>query len=233
MLREKLTLVAAPIKRAPSLATQVYEAILDSIVSGQREPGARIVVEHVAEQLGVSPTPVREALARLLQEGLISETATGKLQVVPLTPRYVADTFFVRGALEGLAAELAAPRISAAQLALLHAALVETAAALPAGDVTVYAATDALLHRTICDVANNAVLAREIQMLQFHVDYIRGYSQRQAGEHLRLSHDEHVRLLAALSLHDGLAAREAMETHIRNASARIAQLIDFPLARTS
>lgn len=217
----------AQIKRAPSLASQVYEAIRASIVTGQREPGGRIVVEHLAAQLGVSPTPVREALARLTQEGLIAETAAGKLQVVALTPRYVADTFLVRGALEGLAAELATPRLDEARLAALRSALAKTATALAADDPAPHIATDALLHRTIIEAAGNDVLARELQALQVHVDYIRGYAQRHVGEHMRLSHEEHVRLLAVLARRDPPAARQAMERHIRDTSARITRLIDF------
>lgn len=218
------------IRRLPSLVSQVYDALRDSIVGGQRLPGERVVVERVAAQLGVSPTPVREALARLLQEGVIREVVTGRLQVVPLTPRYVSDTFLVRGALEGLAAELAAPQLTAAQLARLRDALAATTAALAVGDTAAHIATDALLHRTICAAADNDILARELGALQIHVDYIRGYAQRHSGEHQRRSHEEHVHLLDALAGRDPAAARRAMERHIRDTSARIGCLINFDAA---
>lgn len=188
------------------------------------------MVDRLAAQLGVSPTPVREALARLLQEGVVQEVIPGRLQILPLTPRYVSDTFLVRGALEGLAVELAAPQITAAQLARLRDALAATAAALAAGDTTAHVATDALLHRTICEVAGNDILARELGALQIHIDFIRGYAQRHSGEHQRRSHEEHVHLLDALAAHDPATARHAMERHIRDTSARIIRLIDFDAA---
>lgn len=223
--------VATPqIRRLPSLASQVYDALRNSIVRGQRPPGERVVVERVAAQLGVSPTPVREALARLLQEGVVCEVTPGRLQVVPLTPCYVSDTFLVRGALEGLAAELAAPRIGEEQLARLREVLAATAAAFAAGDTSAHIATDALLHRTICAAAGNDILARELGALQIHIDYIRGYAQRLGGEHQRRSHEEHVELLDALAGRDPATARGAMERHIRDTSARIVRLINFGAA---
>jgi DNA-binding GntR family transcriptional regulator len=221
------------IHRRPSLSSQVYDALTANLTTGKLEPGERIVVEHIADQLGVSPTPVREALARLVQEGLIGEEATGKLRVVPLTESYVSDTFHVRSALEGLAAELAALQIPGPQLAALRTAVSETGAALARGDYDVYMETDTYLHRAICDAAGNHVLARELQALQIHIDYIRGFSKRHSGEHLRQSHQEHLYLLDALDARDPVAARRAMEQHIRGASTRISQLINFQDTRQS
>lgn len=215
------------IRRLPSLASQVYDSLRAEIVGGRLPAGGRVVVERVAAQLGVSPTPVREALARLLQEGVICEATPGRLQVVPLTSRYVTDTFLVRSALEGLAAELAAPCITAAQLDSLREALKVTATAFASGDATAHGATDALLHRTICAAAGNGILARELGALQIHVDFIRSYAQRRNGEHQRRSHEEHVQLLDAFVRRDLVAARNAMERHIRDASARIVHLINF------
>lgn len=215
------------IKRSPSLSSRVYEAIRDRLISGRHAPGERIVVDRLAEQLGVSPTPVREALARLLQEGLVREVAAGRLQVVPLTPRYVSDTFLVRGALEGLAAELAVPRLTDAQLTSLREALAATEAALAQGDTTVHVTTDALLHRLIGEAAGNEMLSRELGTLQVHVDFIRSYSQRHEGEHMRRAHEEHLALLEALTCRDRAGARSLMEKHIRDTSARIARLISY------
>src|SRR6185312_5577399 len=98
-------------------------AVCDGIISGALLPGQHVVLERLARDLGISPTPVREAVARLVNEGLIVEGPNRKLHVAPLTPRYVRDTFWVRSSLEGLAAELAASRISDADLATLGEAL--------------------------------------------------------------------------------------------------------------
>jgi DNA-binding GntR family transcriptional regulator len=217
----------SPINRQPSLSAQVYAALTKRIASGAVEPGERIVVERIAEQLGVSPTPVREALARLIQEGLIEEEANKRLRLVPLTQGYVFDTFFVRGALEGLAAELAAQRITKAQLSTLEEAVGKSAQALPNGEFDVYVQSDLLLHTTILQVADNLVLARELHALRSHVDYIRGYSQRKADDRHQHSQEEHERVLAALVLRDAGAARQEMEQHIRNIGQRVVQLTNF------
>ncbi len=215
------------IHRQPSLASQVQAALRDDIAMGKLARGERIVVERLAEQLGVSPTPVREAVACLLQDGLICETADGKLQVVPLTRDYVLDIFLVRSALEGLAAELAATRMSLADLATLQERIKSTTTALAHGDYDVYAATDLGLHRLVRTAAGSLSLSRELQALEVHVAYIRSYSQRHVGDHLSLSHQEHGILVEALVRHDPRAARSAMEQHIRQSGERIAHLIAF------
>jgi len=215
------------IRRQPSMTSQVRTALCEDIANGTLIRGERIVVERLAERFGVSPTPVREAVAGLIQDGLIGETFEGKLRVVPLTRDYVLDTFAVRSVLEGLAAELAATRITAADLATLSQALQDTTAALTQGDYGVYMTTDMLFHGLIGTAAGNPVLAHELQSLQVHVAYIRGYAQRHAGEHMARSHQEHGQVVAALASRDPIAARQAMEQHIRQSGARIAQLIAF------
>src|SRR5919206_5268671 len=114
------------IQRGPSLAMQVHDALLEQITTGRLEPGERLIIERLADQLGVSQTPVREAVARLIQEGLTTEAANGRLQVISLTEQYVRDTFLVRSALEGLGTELAAPRLSEADLTALQTLMVDT-----------------------------------------------------------------------------------------------------------
>jgi DNA-binding GntR family transcriptional regulator len=215
------------IRSPANLSQHVYDAVTAGIATGDVRPGSRVVVEHLAEQLGVSQTPVREALGRLITEGLILECGSGRFQVVPLTRSYVADTFLVRGALEGLAAELAAPRFAETRLAELAAAFEDVGAALRRGAADVYVRFDDTLHRSIYETADNAVLLRELRPLQIHVDLIRCYSHHLAGEHISLSHNEHGAIVGALRARDARRAREDMEAHIRNAGRRIEQLIDF------
>ncbi len=215
------------IQRSLSLATQVYNVLRENITTGRLAPGERIVIDRLAEQLGVSAIPVREAVARLVQENLITEGPNRRLQVIALSEQYVRDTFLVRSVLEGLAAELAAPRISEVNLVTLRQLLAETAIALAEGGFDVYVRADASLHGLVAEAADNIVLTSELHSLQPHIDLIRSYSQRNTGIHLQKSHQEHLQILEALENRDAMAARQAMEQHIRNASARIVQLIDF------
>lgn len=215
------------IQRSPNLAEQVYNALRQDIIGGQLTPGQTVVIEHLAAQLGVSPTPVREALARLLQKGLITQVTNGKLHVIELTEQYVREVFLVRGALEGLAAELACEHITDAQLATLRQMMDDTTAALEQGDYRVYSQTDAKLHQLIKEIANNTVLNNQLEAIESHIEFIRGYSQRHAGWHVSMSHQEHLRLLQALVSRDPQASRVGMEQHIRGASERIIRLLDF------
>jgi len=219
--------VGARVRRGPTLVQQVYEAICQDLVTGRLAPGQRIVLDRLAAELGTSPTPVREALARLIQEGLIVAGPDGRLQVIDLTPEYVLDTFAVRAALEGLAAELAANRIDERLLRRLQQVIDEATAALADDRYEVYAQADDFLHRSVAEAAGNRVLQRNLKMLRVHVDFILGYSHRNIGDHLRASHTEHLRILAALRAGDPAGARRAMEDHIRAAGRRIAELIDF------
>lgn len=222
-----MTPVGARIRRGPTLVQQVYDAICQDLVSGRLAPGQRIVLDRVAAELGTSPTPVREALARLIQEGLIVAGPNGRLRVIDLTPDYVLDTFAVRAALEGLAAELAATRMDERLLRRLQQVLNEATGALAEGRYDVYARADDFLHRSVAEAAGNQVLNRNLTMIRVHVDFILGYSHRNVGDHLRASHAEHLRVVAALSARDPAGSRRAMEDHIRAAGQRIARLINF------
>jgi DNA-binding GntR family transcriptional regulator len=222
-----VTTAMRSVRRAPTLATQVHEAILELITGGHIAPGERLVMERIAEQLGVSQTPVREAAARLVQEGLAVEAASGRLHVVALTESYVRDVFMVRSVLEGLCVELAAAQVTPADLEPLNQLLLETSATLPSGDHRAYARSDALLHSLMVERAGNRVLVRELQTLNPHIELIRGYSQRIDGAHLRASHQEHLQILGALQRGDVPRARFAMENHIRRALERIAGLVQF------
>jgi DNA-binding GntR family transcriptional regulator len=215
------------IARGPNLVTQTYEAVCDGIISGVLAPGQRIVLERLARDLGISPTPLREAVARLVNEGLIVDGPNRKLHVAPLTPGYVRDTFWVRSALEGLAAELAASRIRDADLNRLGSALDDATEALESHDLAVYVRGDEFFHRLIAEAADNSALQRELDALKPHVAYIRGYSQRQIGDHVVKSHGEHLETFGYLRHRDAAQARRSMEIHVRNTSERIVRLIEF------
>lgn len=217
------------VRRSPSLALQVHAALRELITSGRIQPGERVVIKRLAEQLGVSQTPVHEAVARLAQEGLIVEAASGSLHVVELTDQYVREVFLVRGALEGLCAELVTPLIRAEDLAALRTQMNDTAASAVRGDHRPYTRSDLNLHQLVIAATTNQVLARELQSLQPHIDMIHSYSKRAEAEgaHLLMSHQEHLQIIAAIADRDGARARYAMEQHIRSAGERIVKLITF------
>jgi len=218
------------VQRGMALSTQVHAALADSIATGRIAPRERLVLDRIAEQLGVSPTPVREAINRLIQDGLIEDAGNGRFHVVGLTAAYVIDTFAVRGALEGLAAELAAPRISAAHLAALRQGLIDIDETVDRGEYEVFASLDNALHQIIRDAAGNLVLSRELRPLQIHIGLIytyvnETYSRPQLAEYVQRSHAEHKRIVAVLAERDPGLARETVEQHVRDAGERYAGLI--------
>jgi DNA-binding GntR family transcriptional regulator len=218
------------VQRGTALSSQVHAALAESIATGRIAPRERVVLDRIAEQLGVSPTPVREAINRLIQDGLIEDAGNGRFHVVGLTPEYVINTFGVRGVLEGLAAELAAPRISTDHLAALRQALTDIDTTVDRGEYEVFASLDNSLHQIIRDAAGNPVLSRELRPLQIHIGLIfahvnETYSRQQLAEYVQCSHAEHKRIVDVLAARDPRAARETVEQHVRDAGERYAGLI--------
>jgi len=223
------------ITRRPNLSSQVYDSIRESIVTGVFRGGTRLIVDKLATQLGVSPTPVREALARLEQEGIVEEAGPGRLRIVRLTERYVLDTYWVRAALEGLAAELAATRLQPDDLVALRRLSDAASASIAAGNGRGYATADQEIHRLIIATAANPVLARDLEMLQSHIGYIRDYSHKHPGQHLAEASTEHGPIIEALTAGDATLSRTLMELHIRKSAERISHLVSDidPAAETA
>jgi DNA-binding GntR family transcriptional regulator len=149
-----------------ALPSGAYDQIRQSIVEGRYPPGSRLVEQRLAEQLALSRTPVREALRRLEAEGLVvSERNRGSV-VRPVTARDVEDLYDLRVRLESLAAERAAERATAADLAALTQAVEDFDAAVPGaagGDldgVRRLAAANKRFHDGVLAAAGNHRLSR-------------------------------------------------------------------------
>jgi len=227
-----MTIVDKSVQRGVALSRQVHAALVESIATGKMLPSERVVVERVAQELGVSPTPVREAINRLIQEGLIEDDLNGRFHVVGLTPDYVIGTYMVSAALEGLAAELAAPRISDEHLVALRQALADAEGVIERGEYELFTSRNTSLHQIICDAAGNSVLSRELRTLRIHIGLVFAYangidSREQLAEYDQRSHEEHIRVVESLAGRDPRAARELMERHVRDAGVRCANLIDL------
>lgn len=212
-----------------SLSNQVYDAIRQSIMTGSLRGRERLVVERLAQELGVSPTPIREALARLRQDGIVEEVAPGRLQVVPITRQYVLDTYWVRSALEGLAAELAAMRMSREDLAALELQVQAAADAIKRGAPGAYEEANQHLHWSIVLASGNHVLIRDLEAFQSHIGYIRDYFLHLTADRtdrLAQANVEHAQILESLATRDTVQARRQMELHIRNSAKRLGEVVE-------
>lgn len=215
------------IRRAPSLTMKIYDALSERIMDGQLRPGDPIIIEQVAVQLGVSPTPVRESLARLAEQGVITKGQNGRLAVVRISTDHVRDVYQVRGALEGLAAELAAPRITPRDVVTLRVALDDILAMVDQGEYQQYIAAADDIFGVILQAANSRTLTRELAVLRLHTGFVRSMTKRFIRDYVQVIHDELQVVVDALAAADPIAGRWAMETYLRNSGERVAQLIQI------
>lgn len=224
---------AADERRA--LVDKLAATIQARVLSGELASGTRLRQEALAEEFGVSRTPVREALRKLQASGLVELRPNRGAHVRGLSPREIRDAYEVRAELEGLAAELAAVRIRHEQLDRLHEAQAQFGDAL---EHTVHARAQShepedeeiarwgrandLFHQVILEAAGNDVLARTLGRL--HRGFPRDLSRivlRESTTLLRDNVHEHAAILAALERGDAAGARELMVNHVRRAGGLV------------
>ncbi len=218
------------------LSAGIYERLFELIVAGEFPVNARLPSEtDLAQRFGASRPVVREALARLRDDGLIvSRQGSGSyvkrrpdqavLQFVPVGS--IADIqrcFEFRVGLEGAAAALAAVRREEDDLANIQAAFQELEDCIRTGQLGVDA--DEHFHRAIAEATHNQYHVSVQVSLQPHIAFgmtlTRNLSLRRAAERLRLVQDEHLAIMKAIERRDAKGARAAMETHIDNARRRM------------
>ena len=224
---------SAPARRTV-LTDAVYDALLARLMDHTMEPGDRIGIDQVARDLDVSPTPVREALARLESEGLVQKTPLKGYRASPLLDAAgFADLFEMRLLTEPYASARAAERVDASVLARLEesAAVMQQFAEASSDDsdrtgsdrveaFKVFALEDGRFHQLIADHCGNTLLAEGIARLRAHRHLYRLYfTEGIAAETAR----EHERILAALRTGDATAAEAAMRTPLACSQRRIEQ----------
>ncbi|WP_457637974.1 GntR family transcriptional regulator [Oceanithermus sp.] len=196
----------------PALVRQAaYEKLKQLIVSGNLQPGERLSEPALAEALGVSRTPVREALQRLAQEGLVEMRPGRGAWVRVLKPREVAEVYEVRALIEGEAARRAAERSNEADLARLEVALDELEQADPA-DYAAQIAADARFHALLVAASGNRVLEQVFHDLDAALALTRQFSRdfNQTPQ----TRQQHRAITAAIARGDAEAARAAAVLHV-------------------
>jgi DNA-binding GntR family transcriptional regulator len=210
------------IPRRQILTDDTYDVITSLLLSHRIEPGERINIDALSRMLGVSVTPVRETLARLESEALVTKQPLVGYTATPLlTPDQVCDMYEVRLALESLAARQAAQRSSNAQLDEI-----EAAAGSPTGveEHLLVATGDERFHRAIGQAAGNECLRVALARLHSHLHLYRLYRNAKVVQEATLH--EHELIVDALRRRDPDAAERAMRTHLEESRARIVELIE-------
>lgn len=204
-----MPLSPAPVARG-LLRDDVHARLQDAIVDGSLAPGEQLRDGELAERLGVSRTPVREALLELAQVGLVQATPGRSTVVAPLEEAAVRDAQAVVGALHALAVRAAVPRLTAAQLNEMRAANAAFRAALSQRDVNGAMEADARFHRVALEACGNAaaiaVIARYEPVLR-RVERLRFASHEGAA-----SAERHDRLIALCAAGDADGASRLAES---------------------
>lgn len=172
---------------------EVYKTLLDAISDGTLPPGSRVKQEDIAEQLNVSRSPVLQALRLLKKDGLLEEAPGRGLVVVRLDPVRIGHLYHVRGALDALAARLAAEH-----RAELPPALIETGRAAAAGsDVKAMIDADEAFHHAIYEASGNPLILESAALHWIHLRRVMG-AVLQQGTVRASVWDEHEAILKAI-----------------------------------
>jgi DNA-binding GntR family transcriptional regulator len=191
----------------------VFAAMREAIVKGELKPGERLMEVQLAEEMGVSRTPVREAIRKLELEGLVVMVPRKGAYVAGLTLKDAANVFEIRGSLEGLAAALAAERITEEEINDLDRVLEDIAKAGEKGDVDTIIKKDMEFHQKLFSATRNERLAQIISNLKEQIDRFRIKSFTNP-KRLKSVILEHKKILDAIKNGDAENAEKLARDHI-------------------
>jgi DNA-binding GntR family transcriptional regulator len=208
-----------------SLAGQAYHEILRAIVVGELEPGARIRDVDLGARLGVSRTPVREALRRLVDDGLVETAPDAYTRVTPLAAADAEAAYPVVAALQALGARLGVPRLSDGDVAQMERLDRERGVALAARDVVGAIDLDDRFHAVVLDAAGNAELQRALDRLMPKVRRLDLLHFGALADRADESRHDHDALLRACRARDAETAARLVEESYLRLGARVAQIL--------
>lgn len=216
-----------------SLKSEVFSLLHERIVAGEYPPGTWLRQSEIAEELEVSPTPVREALDQLVAEGLAQQIPYRGVRVPKLTDEEIADAYVLRLLLEVTTARLAAHNISSKQAKALRSLVEQTNDLLKPADIRRYRQLNWQIHRLIGSAGGNPLLARVhgIALNRFP-DWMLYENLLHKPDELRASlegeYREHVALVdAVVSRETELAAEEARK-HLHSIRREIVSSLGVP-----
>jgi len=207
-----------------TLSEQVYGAILGAIIERRVEPGERLMLDDLAQQLRVSRTPVRDALSRLAAEGLVEPTGRRGFRVTAPTAADLIALYDMRLMCELYAAEKGIGNVTPAFLVRLEELANDCARLARSADPTdrlVLSLRDRKLHNGIISLGQNPKLSELYERLNIHMHSLRASASHAAtGGVEELYVAEHAAIIAALRDGDVAAAKQSIRLHILNAQAR-------------
>ncbi len=209
-----------------SLGSQAYQEVKAIILEGRIAPGKKLKEGDLAKALGISRTPIREAINRLAKEGLLEIFPQRGAYVVQFTEKDVFELFLIRENLEGLAARLASQRMTQSSLAKLESCTQGFREPFGDKDVQRYAREDFKFHQSIVNLSD---AQRLIQLVSSLHDHIRIYrlTTRGVADKMKSSLAEHRQIIEALGKGDPEESDRCMRQHIRRVRDGVMENIQF------
>jgi DNA-binding GntR family transcriptional regulator len=212
----------------------VYDALLDAIVHGRLAPGARLVLDDLAEQLKVSRTPIRDALARLTSEGLVQRVGRKGFTLTTLSPREMNHLYDVRLMCELYAVENGIANATPALLAEMTELAEAGFRALRSANPLTASLKDREFHRLLVSLGRNPKLTDLVEQLSIHIQTLRVRPGQEKLEQQRKHyHQEHLAIVKAIRARDVAAAKEAVRHHIVAASHRAVAALEASTSAAS
>lgn len=206
--------------RPTALTDWAYATIKQAILSLEFPPGFQLPIDELAERMCTSRTPIREALLRMEREGLVRVVPRVGFFVTEISPRDLWELFELRRVLEGYAANRVARKLTDDDLSYLERLLQRSAEAVEAADAATFMQTEIQFHDFLVEHAQNRHLVAMMASIR-DLTYRQRSLSFHTPEHLRVTLNEHLGILAALRRRDGTLAQKLMDEHLRAARRRV------------
>ena len=217
-----------------NLGQQVYQHLRDEIFSMKIDPGTNLGVGEIAAQLGVSRSPVRDALLMLVSEGIVELLPNGGYQVIQFDRKYIDDAFVLRCALEVTAVRLCVENLDRERVQALKE-IWEQFRLGDESDPTLrerHVSADQQLHQSLAEMCGNAMLKDVLDKVIAITGLIRMwyYTGVVPNSYLVMTANEHLKFIDAMLAEDAEVAAAALDEHVRNAQARALARLDAAAA---
>jgi DNA-binding GntR family transcriptional regulator len=206
--------------RKKNLKEQVFDELKNRILYAKLSPGVKISDNEVAREMGISRTPVREALVRLAGHGLVEELPNRGFRVRVLTLREIEDLYIMREALEVLAVRLAIQNMDSEKTRILGQLLKNYVPIINAQDFAKHIQLDHRFHFQIVSYSNNAFLTQTFRSLQDQIRIVRHYEHLRSDSYQKI-YNEHQQIFNFMVKGETAKAKSAMSRHILQAMKNI------------
>lgn len=197
------------------LFQQAYDEIRRRILSGELRPSSVLSEHQLAASMQLSRTPVREAIKRLEQEGLVQSLPNRGTFVTELSAHDILEIYQIRERLESLAAHIAAEQMTPEEIRALEQEITLTQACIDEGRMTDAFAADIRFHKLIIAVTQNERLSTVLATFDDQMYRVRALLT-QSSERLKTSFEQHRTIVERIQAHDGPGAERMMEEHLRS-----------------